>query len=712
MATDMTGREALEMLRIKQEVSARQFELLQAVANEVTTDPQSQLSMELILRALECCEDFNKTQDILFALVREAGLFPYLDEDSLCLRDILALEFHRPDGLEDIIFHQEQAPIYHRLLAGRNVVLSAPTSFGKSKVIDAVVATKRFHNIVIVVPTLALIDETRRRLQSQFSDTYNIVGHPSQAPTEGRNIFIFTPERVVSYQEDFPKIDFFVIDEFYKIGGQNEEDRRVVSLNEAFYLLYKKHRAQFYMLGPNIQAITEGANKRFNFEFISTDFKTVVADVIPVHAPTEEDRFRELVRICRELQEPTLIYCKSIQQVNNVAERLLNSGVKGANVDTDSAIDWLSREFHPDWILPRALQAGIAIHYGPLPRALAHEMVRFFNSGRIQFLICTSTLIEGVNTKAKNVLIFDNKIAREKLDYFTFNNIKGRSGRMFEHFVGRVFRFHEEPAPVLPFVDFPLHSQDESTSESLLIQLDPEDLEDRSRDRLKITVEDSPLPINILRENHGIEPSDQIELATEILSDLNRYHPLLSWSNMPKYEQLKACCALIWQFWVRRARNGVYSADQLTFKIWRLRDQLPLIERIKKELEDTSQYVAKDPNEAVERVLRFDRNWANFDFPQYLMALHRIQESIFKSQQLSIGDYSYYAKQVESLFMPELCAALDEYGIPAVLAKKLKFLYDAESLTEALKSLGKLDFSAMHLHPYEIELLDSVRSGE
>ena len=380
------------------------------------------------------------------------------------------MEYHRPQYLQDIVFHQEQSPIYHRLLAGQNVVVqSTTTSFGKSKIIDAVLAARKFKNVVIVVPTLALIDETRRRLQSRFETYYHFVGHPSQSPVDGPNVFIFTPERVVSYADNFPMIDFFVVDEFYKIGGQNEEDRRVVSLNEAFYLLYKKHRARFYMLGPNIRAIAEGASRRFNFEFISTDFQTVACDVIPVHAPAEEKRFVRLVEICRGLSEQTLIYCKSLPQVNAVGECLLAGGVSGATPDTGNAGDWLGREFHPDWILPRALQAGIAIHYGPLPRSIAHEMVRLFNDGRIQFLICTSTLIEGVNTKAKNVIIFDNMIAKQKLDYFTFNNIKGRSGRMFEHFVGRVFRFHEEPQAELPFVDFPLHTQDANTPESLLI---------------------------------------------------------------------------------------------------------------------------------------------------------------------------------------------------------------------------------------------------
>jgi hypothetical protein len=591
------------------------------------------------------------------------------------------------------------------------VVLSAPTSFGKSKIIDALLAKLKYKNVVVIVPTLALLDETRRRLQGQFSEQYHIVAHPSQQPIEGRNIFIFTPERVVSYKENLPKIDFFVLDEFYKIGGQSEEDKRVVALNEAFYILYKKHKAQFYMLGPNIRAISEGANQRFNFEFISTDFQTVVADIINVHAPTEEDRYRELVRICHDVSEPTLIYCKSLPQVNSVAETLLKSDIQGFAVDTELAADWLSNMFHPNWILPRALIAGIAIHYGPLPRSIAHEMVRFFNGDRIQFLVCTSTLIEGVNTKAKNVIIFDNMIAQKKLDYFTFNNIKGRSGRMFEHFVGRVFQFHEDPQPELPFIDFPLHSQDDNTPESLLIQIDEEDLEEQARERIGTTVENSPLPLYVLRENHGIEPKAQIALAEEILSDLRRYNPLLAWSNMPKYDQLGTCCNLIWEFWIERARNGVYSAKQLTFKLWQLRDHLPLDKRIKDELEGDPQYSAKTPNEAVERILRFDRNWAGFDFPQYLMALGRIQMYIFKQKNMHFGDYSYYTGQVESLFMPELCAALDEYGIPATLANRVKFLHESETITDALRKLASADLHKLDLHPYELELLESVRKG-
>jgi replicative superfamily II helicase len=127
----------------------------------------------------------------------------------------------------------------------------------------------------------------------------------------------------------------------------------------------------------------------------------------------------------------------------------------------EEAADWVAANYDPEWTLSRALRVGIGMHHGRMPRALAQVVVKGFNLEVIDFLICTSTLIEGVNTKAKNVVIFDNKIATQKYDYFTFNNIRGRSGRMFEHFVGNVYLFHPEPQEDLPFVDIPVFTQDE-----------------------------------------------------------------------------------------------------------------------------------------------------------------------------------------------------------------------------------------------------------
>ena len=336
-------------------------------------------------------------------------------------------------------------------------------------------------------------------------------------------------------------------------------------------------------------------------------------------------------------------------------------------------------------------------------------MVRLFNDGEINFLVCTSTLIEGVNTKAKNVIIYENKIARQKLDYFTFNNIKGRSGRMFEHFVGRVFCFDDEPQPKLPFVDFPLHSQGDSTPESLLIQLDPEDLNDEAKERVEHRATNSPLPMWLLKENHGLEPESQVAVYYEIMEEIDVLHNFLSWTGLPKYKELEKCCELIWKHWVLKGKNGVFSHKQLAFKLLRLQNKQSTANRIAEELK--GKYAAPTANEAVGRILSFDRNWAGFDFPQLIMALDRIQRFAFEPNNLSPGNYSFFATQVEALFLPEVCVSLDEFGVPVNLSQKCGFLTQSESLTEALSRLRDCNIDSLELRPYEKTLLLQAREG-
>lgn len=622
------------------------FKILRSIACLVADPEQQTTAHDMVLWALERRKEFDPYHEVVDSLVRSVGLFPYMAPDDLSFRDAVAYEFHRPPNMgEEFVFHREQAEVYRRLLDGDSVILSAPTSFGKSKIIDAIIATGRFANIAVVVPTLALIDETRRRL-SEFSTIYKIITHLSQTPKE-TNIFVFTPERAVAY-EHFPPIEFFVIDEFYKLNAMSQDETRTVALNQAFYRL-RKFGGQFYLLGPNIQRIPDGLEAAFKCFFYPTKYTTVASEQITVRGKgTEIDR---LVGLCRDLKDPTLIFCRSPARVNEVARALLAHGIGAATPELSPAAEWASRTFHKDWIFGKALVEGIGIHHGRLPRALAQYVVRMFNELRLQFLVCTSTLIEGVNTKAKNVIIFDNKIARQQIDFFTFNNIRGRSGRMFEHFVGYVYLFNAPPPERLPFVDFPLFTQDSDTPESLLVQMDNEDLVPASRERMREYHEQKILPVSVLRENSSIDPDSQIRLAEHLMNGPERWSSMLSWNQFPSSAELEAVCELIWSFLVggARSRGGVVSARQLAFKVWQMVRVPATAERVRQELRP-GQYAAKTADEAVERVLEFERTWASFELPRYLMAVSRIQRAVFEPLGLRFGDYSSFASQVECLF--------------------------------------------------------------
>lgn len=101
--------------------------------------------------------------------------------------------------------------------------------------------------MVIIQPTLALLDETRKKLY-KYRDNYKIIVSTTQKPSvEMGNIFLLTAERVVEYQY-FEEVEFFVIDEFYKLSLNRDDDRAIV-LNFALYKLLG-FTEKFYLLGP------------------------------------------------------------------------------------------------------------------------------------------------------------------------------------------------------------------------------------------------------------------------------------------------------------------------------------------------------------------------------------------------------------------------------------------------------------------------------
>lgn len=698
----MTIEELRTGLADDESIARQPFIFLKELA-QVFNSGDENLCRDLVLHALEHREAFGELDQILEGLVRELGLFPYIDEKSLSLTDSIAYEYHRPLNYDEpIVFHREQALIYRRLLDGDNIILSAPTSFGKSKVIDAIISSGKYENIVVIVPTLALIDETRRRL-ARFSRHYKIVTQVSQVP-EKQNIFIFTAERANVY-EQFPHIDFFVIDEFYKIGALTEDRKRTVALNQAFYKL-AKGGAQFYLLGPCVKEIPDGFEQRFECRFYRTRFATVASEEkrISVSGDNEMAALCELVESLKG--EPTLIFCKSPPRVNEVCNALLMAGVTGESKSLESAAKWMQDNFHNEWILPNAFRRGIGLHHGKLPRSLAQFIVRAFNSDRLNVLACTSTLIEGVNTKAKNVIILDNKIAKEKFDFFTFNNIKGRSGRMFHHFVGRVFLFHDPPTEDLPFVDFPIFTQNSDTPDSMLVHIANEDLSAESKTRLEPFMQQTDLPIELLKKHSNIEPTDLLSLAKRLQMATPKEKTLLSWTS-PNGAGLRFVCELAWEHLVKHGHAGVRSGAQLARNVWNLKFTPDIRRRILAELQP-SQWAAKTVDDAVERVLEFDRTWASFELPRILRAFSDVRHHVLGGA----GDYSYFASQLENLFRKPFQVALEEFGVPLQVSDKIApVMLGLTSIDAVIEMIRKMPTDQFGLDAFEQELLKDCQTA-
>lgn len=402
------------------------------------------------------------------------------------------------------------------------------------------------------------------------------------------------------------------------------------------------------------------------------------------------------------------MYCRAPAGCRRIAELLHTGGIGVSAAGLPDAAQWLATHVHPEWGLVRWLPAGIGIHHAQMPRWLGQHIVRAFNEGQLQVLVCTSTLIEGVNTAAKNVVIYENRVGDRTLDLFTFNNISGRSGRMWRHFVGRVFHFHPRPRGPLPQVDVPILTQPEDAPAGLMLELPDDERSESSRRRVREVLDQDLLSEATLRANAGVPPERQLALAAVLDEDPGFYEEDLAWTGPPTKAQLASACRLIVDHLLAIAgkHHGVASALQLGARLDRLRADPELSGLVADEL---ARDYAGSADEAVESVMQFLRSWAQFEFPKQLRALDRIAREVLGRAGLTIGDVGAFASQVEGLFLPTHVVTLDEYGIPPQLGTRV-FPRGEPDLDLLLERVRGLDVESATTDPFERTLLHAARA--
>ncbi|EIW0994011.1 helicase, partial [Campylobacter jejuni] len=118
-----------------------------------------------------------------------------------------------------------------------------------------------------------------------------------------------------------------------------------------------------------------------------------------------------------------------------------NDVVENSNILLENFSKWLSKYYGKHY-LNNALKIGIGIHHGKLHRCLSQLQVKLFDEkDLLKTIISTSSLIEGINIPAKNLILWDNKNGSKIINHLTYKNIIGRSGRMFKYFIGEVYLF-------------------------------------------------------------------------------------------------------------------------------------------------------------------------------------------------------------------------------------------------------------------------------
>lgn len=656
-------------------LKSRIFSILQESARDIqlldSDDPALLDVVPRLISLIESRPELESYREVFSTLARAVGLWNYIDKETADYHDAMVADAVTVDELDGITLHREQIAALNVLLAGKNLVLSAPTSFGKSLLIDALLATKRYKRIAIVLPTIALLDEFRRRINKRFGNLFTLIMYHSQeAHPDESVIFLGTQERLIN-RKDLGTIDLTVVDEFYKMDTTRQDDRSS-TLNAAVYQLLRRSK-QFFFLGPNIEVVRYSGGNRWKFEFLHTRFSTVAVDTFDLTRIENRD-----TRLTEELRNsnnwPALVFVSSPDRANQLATFLTNDIAYLAASDMSS---WIAENFGDGWELSNAIASGVAVHHGRIPRALASQFVRMFNRGAIPILICTSTLIEGVNTAAKSVLIYDKQINRKDYDFFTFSNIRGRAGRLGQHHIGTVYLFHAPPDEQVVEVEPPLFGDLDAAPDELVVHISDDDSSPTISDRVSALARTMGLTSEELRlaSTVGLEDAVALKQRTHLGSQSGA---AIHWSGSPKYNNIVAVCDIICS--VKSAGNfGVRSASQLAMYLSKLRSH----ESLRDFFHWHSNSYRGEPRQQ-DNVFKFLRA-CEYGLPQMFAVVELFAKRIHPTT-----NYSLFIAEMPRWFRAEVLKNLDEQGVPVQISERfLKRDDTIETLQSRLIELAR-----------------------
>ncbi len=383
----------------------------------------------------------------------------------------------------------------HRLMA-----ISGPTSAGKSFMIQNYIIKfckeKTRFSALYIVPTKALIAEVsaelRNRLHGEEVSIRVAVGHIEE--TNERSILVVTPERCLQLlrKKDARKpIDFIFLDEIQKV----EDPERGVTLEHVLWELLQLYPdAQVVLAGPYLTNLNktmvdlcgitgESIESKFTPVYqlktiftlsqkspnkIGITIKGEKGQIINTSIPSEKPLYLEM----KKSQPKTIAYLVNTfgngyrniiyAPTRRTAERFsialadlmpnykeIQSIDKTKKKRIAELIAFLKDEIHPDCALVKSLEKRIAFHHGLMPEMAKLEVETLYRTGAVENIVCTTTLLEGVNLPADKIFVYRpwKRNKNNLLNSFDFGNLIGRAGRVKSSLNGSVYCIELEDEP-------------------------------------------------------------------------------------------------------------------------------------------------------------------------------------------------------------------------------------------------------------------------
>ena len=413
-------------------------------------------------------------------------------------------------GSNKYLFSDFQKKTWHEIEKNRIVCISAPTSAGKSYVIYLYIIKillGEARRVIFIVPTISLINQVIKDISKllQANEIKDVELYSSFQENFQQNkskmVLVLTQERAISAfsgSEVKEKLDLLVVDEVQNIERASaEDDQRSKILYD--FLKEVKHNDwadKTILSGPMLNNIQDLG--RQIFDDAATSSETIVSPVFSLTYSVGKVKSKFYLRQYTDVRaEARQIEIKNSKMISGIGKSLYNDDFhnylcsvlgsfpgseknivfspnpgqskrtsdyisrhlhSGLDVRLKSLSSYLQETVHAKYSLAENVLSGVAYHNGRLPMHARVVVEEAFSRGIINNLVCTTTLMQGVNFPASNILIRSPNLfvkrhsSREnpKLSSYEFSNLRGRAGRLLKDFVGRTIVLDESSFDVEP----------------------------------------------------------------------------------------------------------------------------------------------------------------------------------------------------------------------------------------------------------------------
>ncbi len=401
-------------------------------------------------------------------------------------------------GDKKYILTDYQKQIWDSMDADKILGISAPTSAGKSFVILLKIVNRLITeniDVVYIVPTLSLLNQVtedfNRELKKVGVKDYWISNSFDDEQTEERrSIYVMTQEKAIAAFSDseraFSKRLLLVADEIQNIERIKEDtdQRSKILFDTLIEFRYKQNVEQIIISGPRIEEIEKVGASIFGIE--TKDHTTNVSPVLNLtYSIKRIDKRYMLKQYCALTEEPMVIEIENSNIIEGYGQKTytdrylayLNGLVKGVGKESQNIIfsptsdtarkialaldgevdesskaliEYYSATIKDNYALCKTLSNGVAYHHGKLPMHVRRTLEKAISDKKIRYVVCTTTLLQGVNLPAQNVFIRNPHLYVKKkkdapeLTNYEMANLRGRAGRLLKDYVGRTFVMDED----------------------------------------------------------------------------------------------------------------------------------------------------------------------------------------------------------------------------------------------------------------------------